>query len=155
MPAKDFAFFSNGATGATLVCGNNQTNDGGGMAAQQLPCPSQAVKRPARRTPQGTVRVLAPEFEAKGWTFEQVFRKGTVCLYRKTKGSEGGKMITSWEVVIPIVRRAQRLLDGSVCPRREVYPSNNDWGTRGWTYLTEVEATAAYAARRGSQNLGN
>lgn len=117
--------------------------------------PSRTVKRPARLTPQGKARLLAANFEAKGWTFEQVFRKASVCLYRKTKVSESGKVISSWEVVLPIVRRAQRLPDGSLCPRREVYPSDNDWGTRGWTYLTEVEATVAYAARRVSQNLEN
>ena len=129
------------------------------LPSPTAPCPplrpSRVVKRPSRRTPQGKARLLALEFEAKGWTFEQVLRKGTVCLYRKTKGSEGGKMITSWEVVFPIVRRAQRLPDGSVCPRREVYPSDNDWGTRGWTYLTEVEATAAYGERCAQHNHRN
>ena len=121
------------------------------LPSPTAPCPplrpSRVVKRPSRRTPQGKARLLALEFEAKGWTFEQVLRKGTVCLYRKTKVSESGKMITSWEVVFPIVRRAQRLPGGSVCPHREVYPSDNDWGTRGWTYLSKEEASRHASAK--------
>lgn len=84
-------------------------------------------------------RPLPDDFRKKGWTFHLLSRRGCVALYIKTIIGENGKMIRSWEVIRPEIKRADRFLGVDV-PLRETYPCDEDWGTRGWTAMSEEEA---------------
>ena len=118
---------------------------------KRLPRPSPAVKSPRNRTPQGKARPLAAEFSSLGWGFRQFRRHSGVCLYLKQKPTHQGEAIRSWEVVIPVVRPEKRFPDGTVTPRREVYPIDDDWGVRGWTYPSETDAQTAFSRRCAAQ----
>jgi hypothetical protein len=51
-----------------------------------------------------------------------------------------------YEVVVLQHWAPRTLPTGQVMPAREGYPSTEQWGTAGWTYVTLEEARARYAA---------
>lgn len=64
----------------------------------------------------------------------QIHRKGMVAIYQKTKGQYVG-----YEVVL-IRQRDEYEIAGKVVPAAECYPSNESWGTHGWTCATMKDA---------------
>ncbi len=113
--------------------------------------PSPTVKSPKNRTPPGKARPLAAEFSSQGWVFRQIRRYDGVYLYLKQKPTYQGGTIRSWEVVVPVVRQEKQFPDGTVTPHREVYPIDDDWGIRGWTYQSESDAQTAFGQRCAAQ----
>ena len=67
-----------------------------------------------------------------GFTFTQLKREGRVCIYEQVP--DGGEF-KAYEVII-IKYRKERQLYGKVLPAQEAYPSDSDWGTLGWTFMT-------------------
>ncbi len=112
--------------------------------------PSRRLKWPARATGTEEVRPLSAQFEIGGWSFRLMARCGNACLYVKTKPGASGQPMQSWEVVIPVVRKAGRFPSGQWQPTREVYPADEQWGNRGWTFLTEREARQALTTKAAS-----
>lgn len=73
-------------------------------------------------------------FLKNGFTHELLERRGRVCLVRRHK--EGGRS-PNLEVVVLRVRKASTFRVGGReihSPEHESYPSNEDWGTYGWTF---------------------
>ena len=81
---------------------------------------------------------LAKEFDKFGFAFRQVHRTPKAAVY-EVKPVDGGAI--AFEVVKPCISK-QRIINGSwtECPPYEVYPSSEQWGSRGWTYVEEDKA---------------
>ena len=94
---------------------------------------------------------LLTKFKVGEWLFQQIDRRGNVCLYLKQCKGVSGRAILSWEVVLPNIRKAQQYPSGRSYPLRETYPKDGEWGTRGWTYMSEAEARIAFELRCAEQ----
>ena len=112
--------------------------------------PSFVDKPPSSTTPEGNMRPLAVSFtlneRGTRWRFTQLKREGNLCLYLKQCDGYV-RLISSWEIIIPKIRPEERFPDGHVCPKREVYPKDRDWGIKGWTYMSEFEAEKAWTTK--------
>lgn len=75
-------------------------------------------------------------FRKSGLEYKQVFRDGPWCIYRQTKP---GTQIERFEVVKLKVEKAHTFPNGKTSPKREAFPSSEEWGVRGWTCL-DLEA---------------
>jgi hypothetical protein len=100
------------------------------------------VKVADAAVPPPKTRPVATEFLRDGFRHVQVRRHGRAALYEKSKQyPHGGPTITSYEVVI---LRAQRPhpqdRTAAGWDRVESYPSSEEWGSRGWTYVGLAEA---------------
>lgn len=72
------------------------------------------------------------EFTHDGFTLRQVAREGMVALYEKFRSPDG---IKRFELVV-LQHRPAEIVCGKPYPARECYPNSNEWGQRGWTFLT-------------------
>ena len=111
--------------------------------ANPLPPYSQGTENPSREEGLAQFRPLEQEFDSHGWHFLQLIRVGGVCLFLKTKRGATRK-IQSWEVILPILQPAKLFPSGSSLRARETYPYDEQWGKRGWTYMSEAEARVAF-----------
>jgi len=94
---------------------------------------------------------LLTKFKVGEWLFQQIDRRGDVCLYLKQSKGLSGPTIFSWEVVLPNIRKAQQYPSGRSYPLRETYPTDGQWGARGWTYMSDEEARIAFELRCAEQ----
>lgn len=90
------------------------------------------------------MNILATTFTKLGWTFTQVRREGMVAIYTKRKPNWAPDC-QDYEVII-VRNRRERLIDGRTIEAHEGYPSDEEWGTYGWSY-TNLES----AKRRMSE----
>ena len=109
--------------------------------------PSDSEKGANRPTGITKAVPLLSKFKVGEWLFQQIDRRGNVCLYLKQCKGVSGRAILSWEIIIPKIRPEERFPDGHVCPKREVYPKDRDWGIKGWTYMSEFEAEKAWTTK--------
>jgi hypothetical protein len=75
-------------------------------------------------------------FTRDGFIHELVQRDGRVCLVRRSKPRHW-----HYEVVVLRVRPPEERF-GRAYPERETYPSSEEWGTYGFTYLGSQLDTA-------------
>ncbi len=94
---------------------------------------------------------LLTKFKAGEWLFRQIDRRGDVCIYLKKSKGLSGPTIFSWEVVLPNIRKAQQYPSGRSYPLRETYPTDGQWGARGFTYMSDAEARIAFELRCAEQ----
>jgi hypothetical protein len=73
-------------------------------------------------------------FTYKGFDFRQIAREGDVAVYSQC--FKGGKMPVAYEVVV-IQKHDGYTIMGKTYPPAEFYPSTNDWGTKGFTIVTD------------------
>jgi hypothetical protein len=78
------------------------------------------------------MQTLDAEFKVQNRSLKQIRRSGMVALYELYGAN---KLLYGYEVVI-IRRRPAEEAFGKAYPERELYPSNEEWGTRGWSYGT-------------------
>jgi len=85
------------------------------------------------------------QFTKHGFTHTLKTREGRWCVFERTKGS-----VTHYEVVMPVVTNTE-CVDGKwiKCGPREVYPSTEQWGARGFTLLTYQDALDKLRALAG------
>ena len=69
----------------------------------------------------------------KGFMFSKIKREGNVAIYSKSSGEEGGGDVTYYETVV-INQHNGYKLGGVVFPPGENYPSETQFGIRGWCY---------------------
>ena len=81
------------------------------------------------------MKTLAEKFNRNGFEFEQVQRTENAAIYQKFKS--GGAC--SFEV-IRIRERKEREAFGTTFEAGEFYPSSEEWGVFGWTYVDLVGA---------------
>lgn len=79
-------------------------------------------------------RPLVTKFNRDGMTHTQVKRIGNVVMF-----SVG---ICGHEVAVIRTAKPQKLPTGDFAPWRESYPSNEEFGRRGWYYLNNDTASA-------------
>ena len=70
------------------------------------------------------------KFKDNGFTYTQMKREGFITLYAVIHKT--GKIL-GYEVAILTVEPAEKIR-GVTYPKRERYPSNEDFGTNGWYY---------------------
>jgi hypothetical protein len=90
------------------------------------------------------IKPLDTQFTLKGVEYTQLARNGEVAVYRRQKLPKG------W-VDFEVVRiRSQKSgtveRDGAEVKReaKELYPNDNQWGDRGWTFQTEESGMRKY-----------
>jgi hypothetical protein len=113
--------------------------------------PSDSEKGANRPTGITKAVPLLSKFKVGEWLFQQIDRRGNVCLYLKQCKGVSGRAILSWEVVLPNIRKAQQYPSGRSYPLRETYPKDGEWGIRGFTYMSEAEARIAFELRCAEQ----
>ena len=84
------------------------------------------------------MKILEFPFNARGFRYELVERQGLVCLVKQTRI---GYEFWAYEVVRLIPYPDQVRL-GTLVPAHECYPSDEHWGTYGFTYRPEELAKA-------------
>lgn len=75
------------------------------------------------------MRSLSRISEKNGFRYTLVLRNGRSAIYRQ----EVTPTLTHYEV-FQIRVKPEKELFGKTIPEREVFPSNEDFGTRAWTY---------------------
>ncbi len=79
-------------------------------------------------------------FRRNGYDYEQMTRSRSTAIYQQTDPDSGD----IWYEVIKITIREENNFKGRVFPRRERYPSSEDWGRLGWTFKDRQNAEAKY-----------
>lgn len=82
---------------------------------------------------------LPASFQRHGFTYVQLERSGAIALFAIRTPSGG---CVGWEVVRIRVAKQARVPGGKIIPEREVYPSDEDFGTHGWCYAYERKSHA-------------
>ncbi len=82
--------------------------------------------------------LLPSEFERFGFSFRQVHRTPVGAVYEVRLGELGS---IAYEVVRPNISK-QRNVEGTwtPCSPYEAYPSSEQWGSRGWTFVSKDDA---------------
>ena len=96
------------------------------------------------------MKKLPLKFTRWGFEFTQMKRTPNVALYMQ-KNLETG--IVHFEIVRPLIKRADTTLRGVVYPAGEYYPSSELWGVMGWT--TKRDGAAAEIFRRVDEWCGS
>lgn len=74
-------------------------------------------------------RPLSTVVEKHGRKYTQLKRDGNVAMFVISGGG--------FEVIHIRIREEQKLPGGKIAPRRETYPSDEEFGTHGWYYPKE------------------
>lgn len=87
-------------------------------------------------------KLLEPEFRKSGFRFRQLIRDGDVAIFHKVhlKNSSCPKDTDAGFEVVVIGRHDGYVLGGVQIEPAETMPSNSQWGSRGWTYTTLLDA---------------
>jgi hypothetical protein len=73
---------------------------------------------------------LATELKVQNRTLKQIRRYGQVALY-ELYGPHGS--LYGFELIVVKIRKAEESF-GNFYPQRETYPTNEEWGSFGWSY---------------------
>lgn len=81
------------------------------------------------------MKCLPTQLQDDGFDFNQLKRNDFVCLYIKSKSYTQS---VTYEVIIPDHKYKKEWI--------EVYPNDEQWGIRAWTYTNLADAEVRYAA---------
>lgn len=95
------------------------------------------------------MRTIPRIIRKNGLTYTQVLRNGRSAIYQVQVTQE----LTYYEVFW-IRRRPIKELFGKIIPEREVFPSNEEFGTRAWTYPDLGQAIDKLLSINDHQNRG-
>jgi hypothetical protein len=95
------------------------------------------------------MKPLPKTYFKNGYQFNQVDRTGDVAIYSQSLDSK----IIAYEV-FKVQKLKERHINGGKIEAREACPSNEQWGTRGWTYwnLDDAMAKAAILQPESKKN---
>lgn len=79
------------------------------------------------------MKTLSFPFERAGFRYDLIERQGLVCLVKQTRI---GQCHWCYEVV-KLRTEPDKIRFGNFVPAHERYPSDEDWGTYGFTYRSE------------------
>jgi hypothetical protein len=99
------------------------------------------------------MKTLEKQFTARGWHFTQLARVSNAALYAKRK-AEWPSDKFNYEVIRVSYNKATTATFGGVrvdYPERETYPSDHQWGQKGWTYSDEDMARAKFRSLAATQ----
>lgn len=97
-----------------------------------------------------TYKPLEPIFTKVGFRFKQIVREGDLAIFHKTHLSpahDGG-----FEVVI-IGRHDGYEIAGNKIEPAETYPSNEQWGVKGWTYADLYHAELKFESLKNGGKM--
>jgi len=77
------------------------------------------------------MKTLPETFDKSGWHHEQKWRQGMVAIYSRWKETS---RIPHYEV-IRISENAEHEIGGVKIPASESYPTEKQWGTKGFTCM--------------------
>ena len=80
-------------------------------------------------------RPLVTEFSRIGVIHRQIRREKNVTMF--SVGAKGGV-----EIAVIKVAKPQKLPNGEMAPFRETYPSDSEFGSRGWYYSADQREVA-------------
>src|SRR5690349_16374091 len=92
--------------------------------------PSDASKAPCPTICSGAIEPLATELRAQNRTLHQIAREGLAAIY-ELRGAGGIRQ--GYEVILIKVSKPREIF-GKWYPEREVYPSDEEFGSRAWSY---------------------
>ena len=81
-------------------------------------------------------KTLAKTFRKNGFDYQQVWREGDFAIYKQSK--EG--VTKNWFEAIQITKHDGYEIAGNKIEPSEIYPSNEKWGTLGFTCIDLVSA---------------
>lgn len=84
-----------------------------------------------------SMKQIESTFRYAGFDFELIKRVGSLAVFKKKKPSHSR---SSFEVVRLNRHKDHQWPDGKVSPAHEAMPPSEQWGRRGWTFMTEWEA---------------
>ncbi len=84
------------------------------------------------------MKPLATAFKSHGFHFEQVERQANIAIYRKSKPGYSGYEVVRIQHIKPV------LFHGKLIPEHERMPSDEQWGTHGFTCQTLDAAKARF-----------
>ena len=97
---------------------------------------------------------LEAEFTRKGCSFKMLDRVGEVCIYERRDAD-----FVCWEVIrVSYDKGGEKMMGGVkvVFEPKERYPSDEEFGVRGWCYTgydrAKIKFDALVASREDSQN---
>jgi hypothetical protein len=90
---------------------------------------------------------IGDEVQTNGRTMRLVERRGDAALFVDADHQD------HFEVVRIRIAEAHTWPNGTVSPRREVYPSATEWGKRGWTFTSGSHSNPETAARMRLQAI--
>jgi hypothetical protein len=86
------------------------------------------------------MKILPKYLKKNGFELIQMFRHGNVALYRKRKPDQESEHFE----VIRVQSHKGYTVQGVKIPPSEHFPSDEQWGTHGWTFMTGCEAAQKY-----------
>lgn len=92
---------------------------------------------------------LEVEFTKTGFRFKQLCREGDVAIFHKVRLSP--KPHDAGFEVIVVGRHDGYEIAGNRFEPSEMYPSSEQWGTRGWTYQDLYSAEQRFAQLQGKE----
>ncbi|SRR6266496_806563 len=95
----------------------------------------------------GPPMLTVPErFKEYGFDLQQIKREGRVVLFKRWK-ERIPTMQPHYDLVILRVAKEHTFPNGKTYPEREVMPTNEQWGTYGWSYVKLEDAEKNFALR--------
>ena len=83
---------------------------------------------------------IATDFNKWNFNFRQIDRKGSYAIYEKILKEcacpEGEKNATIGYEVIKIINQKETEFRGIKYKAKEAYPSSEQWGSYGWTFMS-------------------
>jgi len=89
-------------------------------------------------------------YHKNGYEFDLIERGGNIAIYRLSLDGEG----KAYEV-FEVQQYAERIVKGTVIPSKEATPSNEQWGSKGFTYWSLEDAQKRAERMRKVRNKGN
>lgn len=86
-------------------------------------------------------RLLGTTFNKNGYTYEQVLRDGNIAIFKQRLRPGVGEL--AYETIIIQIKPAVTI-KGKFVPEREAAPSDEAFGTLGWSYPTLERAKAKF-----------
>lgn len=75
---------------------------------------------------------LEKDFKFGGFDYHQLKRHGNTAVYEQRQAGT----VVAYEVILIRIKPEQKFPNGRITPKREAYPSNEEWGRFAWTCST-------------------
>jgi hypothetical protein len=94
-----------------------------------------------------TYKPLETNFTFKNFRHIQLKREGDVALFQKTSepGNHSPEAFEAGYEVVVVGRREAGEIFGNIVEASETYPSNEQWGIKGWTYTNLKDAEKRFS----------
>lgn len=84
------------------------------------------------------MRTLETEFTFHGHLLKQIWRRGYVAIYERSRNAK--KPPHELELIIVRVKPETKMFGGVIVPEHEAYPSASEWGRIAWSFPVREKA---------------